>query len=73
MTLAMLKISRSEILKRLGYRMLLQIHDELVFEVPEAEIEPVTALVIDRMQGAMSLAVPLVVDAAHGRDWFAAK
>ena len=54
-------------------RMLLQIHDELVFEVPESRIEPVTELVITRMQGAMDLAVPLVVDAAHGHDWFAAK
>jgi len=33
----------------------------------------VTELVITRMQGAMDLAVPLVVDAAHGHDWFAAK
>ena len=56
-----------------GTKMLLQIHDELVFEVPEAEIQPVTELVIDRMAHAMELAVPLVVDAAHGQNWFAAK
>jgi DNA polymerase-1 len=56
-----------------GTKMLLQIHDELVFEVPREQIKPVTKLVIERMSGAMELAVPLVVDAAHGHDWFAAK
>jgi len=56
-----------------GTRMLLQIHDELVFEVPRKQIKPVTALVTERMSGAMDLAVPLVVDAASGTDWFAAK
>ncbi|MFO0873226.1 MAG: DNA polymerase I [Phycisphaerales bacterium] len=50
-------------------RMLLQIHDELVFEVPEAELDPVRALVVERMQDAMALRVPLVADASWGRDW----
>ena len=56
-----------------GTKMLLQIHDELVFEVPRKQIKPVRKLVIERMSGAMERAVPLVVDAASGRDWFAAK
>ena len=71
--LAMLDLHRCLPEEAPGTKMLLQIHDELVFEVPEAEIEPVTRLVIERMEGAMALDVPLVVDAAHGRDWFAAK
>ena len=71
--LAMLDLHRTLPAEAPGTAMLLQIHDELVFEVPEAEVDSVTAFVIDRMQGAMDLAVPLVVDAAHGRDWFAAK
>ena len=71
--LAMLDLHRALPDAAPGTRMLLQIHDELVFEVPEGEIEAVTGLVTERMEGAMDLAVPLVVDAAHGRDWFAAK
>ena len=50
-------------------KMLLQIRDELVFEVPEGELDPVRALVVERMQGAMALRVPLVADASWGRDW----
>ena len=61
--LAMLDLHRALPEAAPGTRMLLQIHDELVFEVPEAEIDPVTALVLERMQGAMDLTVPLVVDA----------
>lgn len=71
--LAMLDLHRALPEAAPGTRMLLQIHDELVFEVPEGEIAAVTALVTERMEGAMELAVPLVVDAAHGPDWFAAK
>ncbi|HMN95909.1 MAG TPA: DNA polymerase I [Phycisphaerales bacterium] len=50
-------------------RILLQIHDELVFEVPEGEIDAVRALVIERMEQAMPLDVPLVAQAGQGRDW----
>ncbi len=50
-------------------RMLLQIHDELVFEVPEAELETLLTLVRHEMESAMLLNVPLVVDCATGTDW----
>jgi len=53
--------------------MLLQIHDELVFETPEGESERVMGAVVERMEGAMELEVPLVVDAAVARDWFGGK
>jgi len=49
--------------------LLLQIHDELVLEVPEAELETVRALVIEEMEGAAALSVPLRVDAGVGRHW----
>ena len=58
-------------LKRHGYqaRMLLQIHDELVFEVPPDELTSLIEVVRHEMEHAMSLAVPLVVDVAVGDNW----
>ncbi len=54
-------------------RMLLQIHDELVFEAPEDELDEVVALVRDRMEHCIPLDVPLVVDVGFGRSWAEAK
>ncbi len=56
-----------------GVRMLLQIHDELVFETPESLAEQTRDLVVDRMQQAMTLDVPLVADAAISNNWHEAK
>ncbi len=53
----------------LGARMLLQVHDELVFEVPEAEVEATTALVKRIMEGVAELRVPLAVEIGTGRSW----
>ncbi|WP_408906400.1 DNA polymerase I [Roseomonas sp. AR75] len=50
-------------------RMLLQVHDELVFEVPEAEVEATAALVRRVMEEAATLSVPLSVEVGHGRSW----
>jgi DNA polymerase-1 len=50
-------------------RMLLQVHDELLFEVPEAEADRLAALVKPIMEGALALQVPLVVDVGRGRSW----
>ncbi len=54
-------------------RMLLQVHDELVFEVPEAEVEATAAVVKKVMEGAagpaVQLSVPLVADVGVGRTW----
>jgi DNA polymerase-1 len=66
---AMLEADRVLTVKGLKTRMLLQVHDELLFEVPEAELDTVTALVREVMMGAASLVVPLVVDVGHGRSW----
>ena len=53
--------------------MLLQVHDELVFEVPGPELEVIESLVRDEMDGAASLSVPLVVDVGTGRNWLETK
>ncbi len=53
----------------LGTRMILQVHDELVFEVPEAEIETVKALVTDEMQSALPLSVPVEVGLGVATNW----
>jgi DNA polymerase-1 len=54
-------------------RMILTVHDELVFEVPEAEAERFAGIVRDRMQSAAALDVPLDVDVGIGRSWKDAK
>ncbi|MFP8874071.1 MAG: DNA polymerase I [Myxococcota bacterium] len=50
-------------------RMILQVHDELVFEVPEAEVEALSDLVRRCMEGVYALAVPLIVDLGVGANW----
>ena len=50
-------------------RMLLQIHDELVFESPETDVSSLIEIVRHEMEHAMSLSVPLVVDVAVGENW----
>lgn len=55
-----------------GARMVLTVHDELVFEVPHAEVERATACIRERMEGVHPLEVPLVVDVGHGADWSSA-
>lgn len=50
-------------------RMLLQVHDELIFEVPENELEDATRLVKGVMEGALALSVPLVTEARIGDNW----
>ena len=54
-------------------RLVLQIHDELDFEVPNDEIEPLSELVRDTMQGVAELRVPLLADVSYGKNWAEAK
>jgi DNA polymerase I len=56
-----------------GGRLLLQVHDELVLEAPEGEVDAVAALVKSHMEGAATLKVPLVVDVGTGANWLEAK
>lgn len=53
--------------------MLLQVHDELVFEVPESELEKLNTLVKDVMENAVALHVPLLTDSSWGNTWYDAK
>ncbi len=69
---AMIRADRALRRSNLGARMLLQVHDELVFEVPAAEIEPTAGLIREVMAQAADLDVPLVVDVGHGPNWDAA-
>jgi DNA polymerase-1 len=66
---AMVRVPRALEANGLGARMLLQVHDELVFEVPVAEVEATKALVKGVMERAASLDVPLVVDTGAGDNW----
>jgi DNA polymerase-1 len=54
-------------------RMLLQVHDELVLEVPPEELDEVTKLVKHEMENAAQLSVPLVVELGAGENWLATK
>ena len=53
--------------------MLLQVHDEVIFEVPEHEIEQLEKLVEEVMENAVKLSVPLKVDSSYGNSWYNAK
>jgi len=70
--LAMINIRRR--LKEDGYRsrMVLQIHDELLFDVYENEREMLMAMVVEQMQNVCSLAVPVIVDCNAGKNWLEA-
>ncbi|MBI2461903.1 MAG: DNA polymerase I [Candidatus Rokubacteria bacterium] len=67
--LAMVRVHRALGARGLRSRMLLQVHDELLFEVPEAERGDLSGLVRGEMEAAYPLAVPLKVDVKEGRDW----
>jgi DNA polymerase-1 len=56
-----------------GAKLLLQVHDELLLEVPDGEVDAVRDLVVSHMEGAVELHVPLEVDWGVGRDWYECK
>jgi DNA polymerase-1 len=53
----------------LSTRMLLQVHDELVLEAPDREVEPTIQLVQKIMEAAYSLDIPLTTEASYGKNW----
>jgi DNA polymerase-1 len=67
--LAMISLDRKLAERKLKTRMVLQVHDELLFEVPLAETDEVAALVRTEMEGVVKLKVPLVADLAFGPNW----
>ena len=69
--IAMLAIHKR--LKGLTSRMILQVHDELVFDTERTELEQVSKLVTEEMEGAMKLKVPLTVTLGSGSNWLDTK
>ncbi len=67
--IAMIRIDDELMRRQLQTRMLLQVHDELVFDVPKTELEIVKPLIKEAMENAFSLAVPLVADLGVGNNW----
>jgi DNA polymerase-1 len=67
--LAMIRIDRKLTDRKLKSRMTLQVHDELLFDVPEAEVDEVSSLVRREMEGVIELKVPLVADVGVGDNW----
>jgi len=70
--IAMINISRRMKEKSLRAMMILQIHDELLFEVPEEEIETLREVVVQEMENAIKLDVPVKVDVGIGNSWYEA-
>jgi DNA polymerase-1 len=71
--IAMLRSEEALRRAKLHARMILQIHDELVFEVPENEVEQASDVIKRAMESAAELAVPLVVEIGVGKNWMDAK
>jgi DNA polymerase-1 len=67
--LAMIRIDKRLVGEKLKSRMTLQVHDELVFDVPEDEVEPMKNLVQHEMERVIELSVPLVADVGVGKNW----
>ena len=70
--IAMIDIYSKLSKEKLQAKMILQIHDELLFEFPEDEEEMLIHIVVNSMENAMDLSVPLVVDYGIGDNWFEA-
>ena len=73
MKLAMIEVDRLLRAENFRSRMVLQVHDELVFECPVEEIARLSKMVSSAMSGVVELAVPLDVSVAYGSDWASAK
>jgi DNA polymerase I len=70
---ALVRVDRHLVEHGLGSRLVLQVHDEVILEVPAVEREAATALVVDAMSDAFTLRVPLEVNLSFGKTWADAK
>lgn len=70
--LAMINVSRRITEAGLGSRMVLQVHDELVFDVPAGEEETLRKIVKEEMENVVSLSIPLTVECNYGKNWLEA-
>lgn len=66
---AMIEVDKELVKRNLSTKMIMQVHDELVFEVPKSELEEVKDIVIKCMELGQQLRVPLVVDINYGESW----
>ena len=71
--LAMIHVRDALRAQGLAARLVLQVHDELIVECPDAEVETVKALLTGEMESVMDLSVPLRADSAAGKSWAQAK
>ena len=70
--IAMIRIQKRINAEHLPLKMMLQVHDELVFECPRDQVEPMSQMVKAEMEGAMQLKVPLVASVGFGENWLVA-
>ena len=70
--LAMIAIQAQIESDSMSTKMISQVHDELVFEGPKTELTVLQSLVVDQMEKALPLSVPIVVDCGHGESWYEA-
>ena len=68
--LAMIKIHKKLKLAKLKSKLILQVHDELIFEYPENEYDQLRKIVVSEMENAMELKIPLKVDVGFGDHWY---
>ena len=70
--LAMIEVDKKLREHKFETKMILQVHDELVFDVPKNELAEVTPVIIKAMENAMKLEVPVVVESGNGMNWLEA-
>lgn len=70
--IAMVKVDAALVNKKMNTKMILQIHDELVFDVPKSELEEALVIIKSTMEAAATLSVPLKADIGHGGNWLVA-
>ncbi len=70
---AMIRIDHELVKRRYASRMILQVHDELLFDVLPTELDEVKELVQSLMEGVIELEVPIAVEIGVGRNWYETK
>ena len=70
--MAMVSIHRRLKEENLQAQMIMQVHDELNFNVPVAEVDPVREIVVSEMQNAVHLSIPLIAECGVGENWLMA-
>ena len=69
----MINLDKALVEGKFKTKMLLQVHDEIILEVPKDELEAIEKLVKETMESAIELSVPLVADESTGQTWYEAK